>query len=115
MALLSVMKSPTGWCVGGELDAHSGAVLAGTFSELSEMSVGQIDLDLGDVAFIDASGLGALVALHTRASASGKSVVLRNPSPAVRRLLAITELGELFGIAANGVGRNDTDSRPGCS
>jgi anti-anti-sigma factor len=110
MTLLSVTKSPTGWCVGGELDAYSGAVLARTFSGVAEMPIGQIDLDVGDVAFIDASGLGALVDLHTRASAVGKAVVLRNPSPAVRRLLAITELGELFAIGTNGVDRHDIDS-----
>jgi anti-anti-sigma factor len=60
------------------------AALAGDFSALV--------LDLSAVAFIDSNGLSALVQLSNLGKQAAKPVIIRSPSPLVRRLLELTAL-----------------------
>ena len=55
-----------------------------------------IGLDLGDVTFIDSSGLGVLVRLRKEADAQSKPFSLVNVSPSVERLLEVTGLDDVF-------------------
>jgi anti-anti-sigma factor len=72
----------------GELDISS-AVITATVQRDPSIRV----IDLRDVTFIDAAGLGILREVVLR---SAPDVVIRNPSPCVRRFLALAELdGEL--------------------
>jgi anti-anti-sigma factor len=60
-----------------------------------------VTLDLGSVAFIDSSGLRALVVGHKALEERGGALVVANPSPTAARLLEVTGLDELFrGTAA---------------
>ena len=52
-------------------------------------------LDLGDVSFMDSTGLGALVALLKQMGPEGRIAVI-NVKPAVARLFQITRLDGLF-------------------
>lgn len=58
----------------------------------------QLRVDLGDVSFIDSSGLGALVLLRNEAVAQAKSLSLLNVPPAIGRLLQLTGLRDAFDI-----------------
>ncbi len=95
---LSVAASPGGWTLSGEIDAHSAPALEEATSELPD-AADPIRVDVSEVSFIDSSGLRVLIALATRANDEGRSVVLDNPSGAVTRLLEITALGDMFGLA----------------
>ena len=53
-------------------------------------------LDLGDVDFIDSSGLRTLLGASRRAGERGTVVHLRNVGSAVRRMLDITGTTEQF-------------------
>ena len=55
-----------------------------------------IELDLGDVTFIDSSGLGVLVRVRKEADQQSKSFNLARVSPAVQRLLEVTGLDHVF-------------------
>ena len=55
-------------------------------------------IDLADVTFLDATGLGVLVGAHRRAQRAGTWLELRNPTERVRRLLAITRLDRVLRI-----------------
>ncbi|MFB4296692.1 STAS domain-containing protein [Actinomadura sp. NTSP31] len=55
-------------------------------------AVDEVVIDTGGVSFIDAHGLGALVALQNRARNHGIALRLADPSAAVRRILSITGL-----------------------
>jgi anti-sigma B factor antagonist len=105
-----VAESANGWRIGGELDAANVDQLISVAAQLPNMNVGQIQLDLGDVTFIDSSGLGALVTLNNRATSAGGSVVVRSASAPVRRLLEITKLDEVFGL--NGTNNHVVDGYP---
>ena len=53
-------------------------------------------VDLQQVHGIDAAGLGLLVELHCRALENNGDFSLANPSPRVRRLMALTNLESIL-------------------
>jgi anti-anti-sigma factor len=53
-------------------------------------------LDLGEVTFIDSSGLGALVELGHNATDEGGALVIRNPAPRVVRILDTSGLRDAW-------------------
>jgi anti-anti-sigma factor len=55
-------------------------------------------LDLAEVTFMDSTGLNALIWAHRRLGHRPGAVVLRNPSPAVVRVLEIAGLIDMFSI-----------------
>jgi anti-sigma B factor antagonist len=58
----------------------------------------QIVLDLGEVAYIDSSGLGTLVGLYTTGKAAGTDIKLARLNKRVRDLLQITKLLTVFEV-----------------
>lgn len=57
---------------------------------------GQIVLDLGDVTYIDSSGLGTLVGLHTSAQQAGGNIRLARLNSRIIELLQTTRLLTVF-------------------
>jgi stage II sporulation protein AA (anti-sigma F factor antagonist) len=55
-----------------------------------------LEVDLSGVTFMDASGIGVLLAARQRAVDGGGSLTLRAPSWAVRRLAGVLGLNELL-------------------
>jgi anti-sigma B factor antagonist len=55
-----------------------------------------LEVDLSAVTFMDASGIGVLLAARQKAVDSGGSLTLRAPSWAVRRLTRVLGLDELL-------------------
>jgi anti-sigma B factor antagonist len=56
----------------------------------------QILLNLGDVSYVDSSGLGELIASHTTVSRPGGQIKLVNLTRRVHDLLTITKLVTVF-------------------
>jgi anti-anti-sigma factor len=56
-------------------------------------------VDLQQVYAMDAAGLGLLVELHCRARQQASLLMLANPSPCVRRLMALTNLESVLQVA----------------
>jgi anti-anti-sigma factor len=84
----------------GDLDLAA----ADDFIEVVRASLGRcttVALDLGDVTFIDSSGLGALVRLRKEAEKQGASLRLTEVSAATDRLLRLTGLVDSFDIRAS--------------
>ena len=75
----------------GDLDMATAAEL---HSALSPDSGRPIVVDLAETTFMDSSGLNALVGAHH----SGSVVVLRNPSPVVRRAIDVSGLDQILTI-----------------
>jgi anti-sigma B factor antagonist len=82
----------------GELDIVTAETCKRQLSGVIDGGATSVRLDLGELAFIDSSGLGALVAVHHHAVAAGSAVELAGVSSQVRRLMQITRLDELFTI-----------------
>jgi anti-sigma B factor antagonist len=61
----------------------------------------QLAVDMSGVTFIDAAGIGVLVAAANRARAAGGGLSLLAPSPRVQRLLDILHLDPLRPLASD--------------
>jgi anti-anti-sigma factor len=84
--------------VEGELDLATAPQLRERLGALSEEGRTQMILDLTRLYFIDSTGLSVLVMAHNRARADGGSILIRNPSQSVLRILEITGLVSVFTI-----------------
>lgn len=82
---------------GGEIDVHTSPGL-GDALRAGDASSQWLVLDLTAVTFLDSTGLSAMVTALNRARARGGSMSLVGPAGLVRRVLAITELDQVFAI-----------------
>ena len=76
----------------------------------------RVVVDLQRVCAMDAAGLGLLVELHCLARERASVLTVVNPSPCVRRLMALTNLESILQIAGPGtrnVAGNDNDDGEG--
>lgn len=63
-----------------------------------EQGSGKLVLDLAGVRFVDSSGLSVLVAAFKLARSKGGDVVLLRLTPAVRSLIELTRMQDVFTI-----------------
>ena len=82
--------------VHGDIDVAGGPILDAAIRERE--SEGPVVIDLGDVYFIDSSGLRSLLGASRRAREGERTVVLRQVGSEVLRLLEITGTTEHFTI-----------------
>jgi anti-anti-sigma factor len=76
----------------GALDIVTAPLLAATLSEANS----EIVVDLSDLTFLDASGLGALASASARAEQHGNHLVVVNPDPLMQRMFELTGLDYLL-------------------
>lgn len=94
---LTVEIAPDGAIlVHGDIDIAGGPVLESAIAECE--SDRAVVIDLGDVFFIDSSGLRGLLSASRRAEERGTVVVLRSVGAEVERLLQITGTADRFTI-----------------
>ena len=72
-----------------------------TVRDLLKTDSKKILLNLADVNYIDASGIGELVSVYTTAFEAGGVVKLFNPSAKILELLNITKLAAMYSIFEN--------------
>jgi anti-sigma B factor antagonist len=70
-------------------------------SALADLGARHLVLDLSGMAFIDSTGVGALLGALRRAREHGGDVVLCSPRPSVSRVLGLVGIGRLVPIAAS--------------
>jgi anti-sigma B factor antagonist len=98
---LTVATDPDGVIVvHGDIDVAGGPILEAAL--VDRENDGPIVIDLGDVFFIDSSGLRSLLGASRRARSRGAEVALRNVGSEVLRLLEITGTTGHFSIETSG-------------
>ena len=93
-------------------DAHAVLRLAGRFdfkahrefrdavdSLLGQAGVRPLQVDLGEVSYLDSSALGMLLMLRDKAKAANKDVALIGVKGSVRQVLDIANFSKLFAIS----------------
>jgi len=84
----------------GEIDfSNADAVADGIRGAIAQWSPPTVRIDLKDATFIDSTGLGALIEGYRAATAGATRFVVVNPTATFRRVLTVTGLCELFGLA----------------
>ncbi|MCU1395877.1 MAG: Anti-sigma factor antagonist [Ilumatobacteraceae bacterium] len=92
---IRVQLDPDGVVIAeGDIDLAGGPVLDAAIVRVEGSK--PVVIDLAAVEFIDSSGLRSLLAASRRAETRHSSVVLRNPSSGVLRLLSITGTADQF-------------------
>lgn len=84
--------------VAGEIDLRTAEPFRSRLSAMTDAGYSRIILDFTEVRFLDASGLGALVAVHNRVREHGGEIKLARVRPTQRRLLRITGLDRVFTV-----------------
>ena len=82
----------------GDLDIVNAEDVKRDLTEVLEAGPKSLVLDLGEVRFVDSSGLGTLVAIHRYADTAGSTFTLRRVPPQVQRLFEITRLHDLLRV-----------------
>jgi anti-anti-sigma factor len=82
--------------VRGELDVYSAPSLDAAVDEALRDGARSLVLDMGEVGFIDSSGLRSLIRARKEAGDGSDAVRIRNAQPATVRLLDITGLTDHF-------------------
>ncbi len=82
----------------GRLDAHNSGELKDRILKLFEEGGRDVVVDLGDVQFIDSSGLGALLSGHKNAIHRSAGFALVGLQPRVKAMFELTRLQRVFEI-----------------
>jgi anti-anti-sigma factor len=67
-------------------------------SAIADGSVREVDVELGNVDYLDSSALGMLLLLSERAKIANKTVALINPNEMVAQVLERVSFGRIFAI-----------------
>jgi len=85
---ISPLAGPVpGWRISGELDLSTGPELE---SAIRSAETTPVVLDMSGVSFMDSSGLRVILSMATSLDGHGPSIILRNPTRPVRRVLGIS-------------------------
>lgn len=90
--MTTLARPPTIIALAGEIDISVTPEIRRTLLAAAGVRETTLGVDCSAVSFIDAGGIGMLVAAANCARAGGGDLLLRDPSPQVRRLLAIVHL-----------------------
>ena len=85
--------------VRGEVDLATAPLLRAVLDTVVGRRPGRVEVDLSGATFVDAHALAALTAVRRRLAGRRATLVLRDPSPAVVRLLELSGTEYAFEIA----------------
>jgi anti-anti-sigma factor len=90
------LEDPRGFRLVGELDASNVGILSDALSKEMERG-GDLALDLAGLAFMDSSGIQALIKTAQELAPRNK-LVLRSPGDLVRRILSLIPMTKLANV-----------------
>jgi stage II sporulation protein AA (anti-sigma F factor antagonist) len=86
--------------IGGELDFGQASELSSALQQLRADGAQWFVLDLGELTFIDSSGINVLVVAAKATAASGGALVVASARQHVQRVFDIVRLSELIPVEA---------------
>lgn len=82
----------------GEIDLHNSPQLRQNLQQIIKDGKTNVIINLKNVSYMDSSGLATLVEAFQKLMKKGKKLVLYSLSDAVKNILSITRLDEIFAI-----------------
>ena len=83
--------------VRGEIDLSTADRFRAAMDEAMR-GCGSVEVDLAGTTFMDSSGLAVLVGAHQRLGQAQEALVVRDPSPTIRKVLQISGVGALLDV-----------------
>ena len=85
--------------LGGEIDHHSAVSIRGKIDEAMFYYKPEVlIIDIGQVDFMDSSGIGLIMGRLAKAKEIGTSLTIQNPSKRVMRMLKMASLDRIITI-----------------
>ena len=84
--------------LGGEFDIAVASNLATAVAAMQRRTTGDITIDVKEVHFMDAAGLGAIAGASNAQAARGAAVVVTSANASVRKLFTLGRLVELLAV-----------------
>lgn len=88
-------------CVAGEVDVSNAPELRSKLDHALASDATTVEVDMGQVPYIDSTGIGVLVGTAHRASEQGKNLVIANPQRNVSRVLSLLGVGDELNLRAS--------------
>ncbi len=86
----------------GEIDHHSAIHVRTYIDEALFLHIPKkLIIDIGQVDFMDSSGLGLIMGRYTKTKELGTVLIVRNPSPRASKMLALSGLEKIIQIQRN--------------
>jgi len=82
--------------ISGEIDVFTSPRLREMLLDIIENGGQHLVVDLGDVTFLDSTGLGVLVGIYHRLRARSGSMAFMGVNDRVRRVFHVTQLTKIF-------------------
>jgi anti-anti-sigma factor len=94
------VDSPDGprYAVAGDLDISATAALTDRLLAVGAEHGHVVSLDMGEVEFLDSSGLRCLTKVFAELASFGGELRIVDPSPAVLRVLRLVGVEDMFGV-----------------
>lgn len=89
---LSIQRDDAGFVLVGEIDAHTAPDLEQAISDRLESGEASVRLAMGDVSFMDSSGLRVVIAATEATRERGGDLVIFSPGSTVARLIEVSGL-----------------------
>ncbi|MDD4296616.1 MAG: anti-sigma factor antagonist [Ruminiclostridium sp.] len=84
----------------GELDHHTASKVRDTIDmEILKTSVKLLIIDMGEVSFMDSSGIGLIVGRYHRIKRLGGNMQIINPSASLLRILRMSGVEKIIKIS----------------
>ncbi len=82
----------------GEVDFTVTPKIRERLAAFIDATTGDVIVDLGDLEYIDSSGLAVMIEARKILAVKGRNITISSISPQVRRLFELTQIGDLFGL-----------------
>lgn len=89
--------------LGGEIDHHSAvSVRVALDEEISRLRPAKTVLDLGEIEFMDSSGLGLIMGRYSLMQKLGGTLTLKQPNERIVKIFELANLGRMICIEDGG-------------
>lgn len=87
----------------GEIDIYSIEKFRESIEKEIKNQATQIILDCSELSYMDSTGMGVLIELRNRTKEMGQKIIMMNPQPNIKKLLALTGVDKIIEIVDNPV------------
>lgn len=87
----------------GEIDIYSIEKFRESIEKEIKTQATQIILDCTELSYMDSTGMGVLIELRNKTKEMGQKMIMMNPRPNIKKLLALTGVDKIIEIVGNPV------------
>jgi anti-sigma B factor antagonist len=82
----------------GEIDIYSIEKFREAIEEKMKTQEPEIILDCSELSYMDSTGMGVLIELRNKTKEVGQKIVMMNPRPNIKKLMALTGIDKIIEI-----------------